>query len=78
MTFSLVTDVTSYPLGLPGRLNANANVGDKRIEEASALYEQGGSLAKIGKRFGVSPSTVRDALLTAGLHMRPPSGKRTH
>ena len=38
----------------------------RRIEQAVALYKQGWSLAKIGKKYGAYPSTVRDALLRAG------------
>ena len=58
------------------RLGAESRRGvvDRRIEEASALYKQGWSLAKIGKRYGVYPSTVRDALLEAGVCMRPRPG----
>ncbi len=48
----------------------------RRIEEAVALYKQGWSLAKIGKKYGVYPSTVRDALLRAGVPMRPRPGAR--
>jgi hypothetical protein len=38
-------------------------VVQRRIDEAVALYGDGWSLAGIGQRYGVYPSTVRDALL---------------
>ena len=38
----------------------------RHIEEAVALYKQGWSLAKIGKKYSVYASTVPDALLRAG------------
>lgn len=58
------------------RLGAESRRGivDRRMDEARSLYEAGWSLAKIGKRYGVYPSTVRDALLRAGVRMRPKPG----
>ena len=60
------------------RLGAESRRGivDRRVEEASTLYAQGWSLAQIGQRYGVYPSTVRDALLRAGARMRPRPGTR--
>lgn len=42
------------------RLGAESRRGivERRIEEASTLYAQGWSLAKIGQRYGVYPSTL--------------------
>lgn len=58
------------------RLGAESRRGmvERRIDEASALYLRGWSLAKIGQRYGVYPSTVRDALRRAGVRMRPRPG----
>jgi AraC-like DNA-binding protein len=58
------------------RLGAESRRGivHRRIEEARSLYEHGWSLAKIGKRYGVYPSTVRDALLRSGVLLRPRPG----
>ena len=60
------------------RLGAESRRGivGRRIDEARTLYEEGWSLAKIGKQYGVYPSTVRDALLRAGVRMRPRPGTR--
>jgi AraC-like DNA-binding protein len=60
------------------KLGAESRRGivDRRIEEARTLYEQGWSLAQIGQRYGVYPSTVRDALLRAGVRMRSRPGTR--
>ncbi len=58
------------------RLGAESRRGivQRRIEEARSLYELGWSLARIGSRYGVYPSTVRDALLRAGVQIRPRAG----
>ncbi len=58
------------------RLGAESRRGivNRRIEEASSLYKQGWSLAGIGKYYGVYASTVREALLGAGVRMRPRPG----
>ncbi len=55
------------------RLGAESRRGvvDRRIGEARSLYETGWSLAKIAHSYGVYPSTVRDALLRAGVQLRP-------
>lgn len=60
------------------RLGAESRRGivERRIDDASALYLRGWSLAKIGQRYGVYPSTVRDALLRAGVRTRPRPGTR--
>lgn len=41
-----------------------------QIKEAARLYEQGDSLATIGKRMGVTAHTVRSRLIEAGVTMR--------
>ncbi|TAP28866.1 hypothetical protein EYR88_03500 [Arthrobacter sp. S41] len=43
---------------------------DEQIEEAARLYDQGDSLATIGKRMGVSAQTVRSRLIETGVAMR--------
>lgn len=58
------------------RAESRRGVVDRRIEEATELYEYGRSLAKIGRRYGVAPSTVRDALLRAGTPLRPRTGSK--
>lgn len=55
-------------------VESRRGIVDRRIDEARSLYEQGYSLAKIGKWYGVYPSTVRDALLKASVSMRPRPG----
>lgn len=42
----------------------------QQIEEAVRLYEQGDSLATIGKRMGVTAHTVRSRLVEVGVRMR--------
>ena len=36
-----------------------------------SLYEQGWSLSRLGRHFGVNPATVRYTFLKAGVQMRP-------
>ena len=43
---------------------------ERQIIEAVRLYEQGDSLATIGKRMGVTAHTVRSRLVEAGVRMR--------
>ncbi|WP_437770360.1 hypothetical protein [Arthrobacter sp. KNU40] len=43
---------------------------EQQIKEAARLYEQGDSLATIGKRMGVTAHTVRSRLVEAGVRMR--------
>ncbi|GCB48466.1 hypothetical protein SNL152K_5790 [Streptomyces sp. NL15-2K] len=42
------------------------------MEQAKELYGQGLSTNQIGKKFGISGSTVWKALKRAGVRMRPP------
>jgi uncharacterized protein (DUF433 family) len=46
----------------------------KSINEATRLYDQGWSLARIGEHFGVDGETVRRALRAAGVTLRPRRG----
>ena len=41
-----------------------------QIDEAARLYAEGVSLAKLGKRFGVDPKTVRARLQERGAQLR--------
>ncbi len=42
--------------------------------EQARLYQDGQSLARIGQRLAVDPSTVRAAILTQGIRTRDPQG----
>jgi|1185.fasta_scaffold301550_1 transposase len=46
----------------------------KNLNEATRLYEQGWSLARVGDHFGVDGETVRRALRAAGVTLRPRRG----
>jgi hypothetical protein len=46
------------------------------VNEAADLYRDGRSLARVAERFRVSPTTVRTALLAAGVAMRPATSAR--
>lgn len=43
------------------------------VEESAVLYEEGYSLASIGKHFGVTANTIRNALLQSGARLRGPN-----
>lgn len=47
---------------------------DKQIREMVSLYEQGKSVYAIAQKFGISHTTVRKALINAGVTMRPKDG----
>lgn len=47
---------------------------DKQIREMVSLYEQGRSVCAIAQKFGISHTTVRKALINAGVTMRPKGG----
>ena len=44
------------------------------IEEMSARYRAGESIASLGAAHGVSPSTIRARLIDAGVDLRPRPG----
>jgi DNA-directed RNA polymerase specialized sigma24 family protein len=48
---------------------------ESQIAEISHLYENGQSLARIGKQFAVSPGTIHRALITACVAIRPRPGR---
>jgi hypothetical protein len=47
---------------------------DRRLNEAIALYQSGGSLAKVGRHLRVDPETVRQAFRRNGVPIRPRNG----
>jgi DNA-directed RNA polymerase specialized sigma24 family protein len=49
-------------------------LGPKQIEEASLLYAEGQSLAKLSTHLGVATDTVANALRRAGVNLRPRRG----
>jgi len=49
-----------------------SGLGNQDVDEATQLYADGWSLARLGKRYECSADTVRSALLKAGLVMRRP------
>lgn len=55
-----------------GRPSSNAQSLDS--VQIAALYSDGHSIAHLGKRFGVSPATVRARLIEAGVELRPRPG----
>lgn len=46
-----------------------------QIDEAIALYQQGLSLAEVGRRFGVEHSTIRKHLVRRGISRRDTHGR---
>jgi transposase-like protein len=55
-----------------GRPSSNAQRLDNG--ELERRYRDGQSIASLGRRFGVSPATVRSRLLDAGVELRPRPG----
>jgi transposase-like protein len=55
-----------------GRPSANAAALD--ILMLKRRYEDGESIADLGRRFSVSPATIRSRLLDAGVELRPRPG----
>jgi hypothetical protein len=49
----------------------------EEVDEAMQLYQAGQSLRKLGLHFGVRDTTVRSALLRAGVKMRDCQGRET-
>jgi transposase-like protein len=58
-------------LGLPPR---KARLGQDDVRACVDMYGGGKSLANIGQHFGVSPTTVSNALKAAGLRLRKRPG----
>ena len=57
--------------GVPRRYRL---VEGDRITQAVNLYESGHSLSTVGSQMGVSPETVRNVLIRAGVTLRPRPG----
>ena len=57
--------------GAPRRRNLLAD----RLDQARQLYDQGWSLARIGKHLGLNASTIWHAFHKAGLQMRDTHGR---
>ena len=49
---------------------------EAHVPEAARLYEAGWSVARLGEHFGVSPTTVWEALRKAGVQLREPWERR--
>jgi hypothetical protein len=49
-------------------------LADTDLEKLVELYAKGWSLARIGQRFGVRPTSVRYRLRQAGINLRPRNG----
>jgi hypothetical protein len=58
--------------GVPMR---RCGLSDAQVEDATRLYDQGWSLARIGKRMDVTADTVRKRLLERGVTMRGTQGR---
>jgi lambda repressor-like predicted transcriptional regulator len=56
-------------LGLERR---RPGLSDEQVDEASRLYPEGWSLARLAERYGVDDMTVRRYLLLGGVEMRSP------
>jgi hypothetical protein len=65
----LAADVDLKPKGRPSR--AASKLDDATLVER---YQDGASIASIGSAAGVSPTTVRNRLLKAGVHLRERPG----
>jgi transposase-like protein len=42
--------------------------------ELAARYQSGESIAQLGRRYGVSPATIRSRLIDVGVELRPRPG----
>ena len=67
----LEAEIELRPKGRP-----SANVTRLDAIELAKGYRAGESIAQLGRRFGVSPATVRSRLLAAGVELRPRPGWR--
>jgi hypothetical protein len=59
--------------GIPRRYRL---IQGEQLDQAVAAYEAGRSLAAIGAAIGVSPTTIRKALISVGTTIRPRRGWR--
>lgn len=61
--------------------NESRGLTREQVQGAALRYVQGASLATVAKEFGSTPTTIRTALMAAGIEMRPArggNGKRAH
>jgi transposase-like protein len=65
----LAAGVQLLPKGRPSASARQLDVG-----ELAKRYSTGESIAQLGRRYGVSPATVRSRLLDAGVELRPRPG----
>lgn len=54
--------------------NESRGLTREQVQGAALRYVQGASLATVAKEFGSTPTTIRTALMAAGIEMRPPRG----
>ena len=57
-------------------IDTTAKLTAEELAEATELYREGWSLARLAKRYGISDGTVRTRLLEVGVAMRKPWEKR--
>jgi hypothetical protein len=72
--FRIHRATVSHLLGLHGIPTRYRLVQGDKLNSAIDAYQDGQSLATIGRRLGVSLDTVRAALMKAGMEMRPRPG----
>jgi hypothetical protein len=60
-------------MGIPPRVRGRDAMD---LEQAAVLYQAGASLKSVGERYGCDAETVRQALIGAGVQMRPRRGWR--
>ena len=56
------------------RAPRRSGIVTRNIDEATRLYEEGWSLARVGEHFGVDGETVRRTLRASGVDLRPRRG----
>lgn len=57
-----------------GISSRHRTMDDEKIVRCIELYSSGLSLVKVGKQLGIDQATVRRALLSAGITLRPRLG----
>lgn len=56
--------------------NESRGLTREQVQGAALRYVQGASLATVAKEFGSTPTTIRTALMAAGIEMRPARGSK--
>jgi predicted transcriptional regulator len=72
--FSVSQDTVVRLLRRHGVVTRHKGLSDSDLQQARELYESGLPVAKVGEKLGRAPSTVRRALVQAGVEMRPRGG----